>query len=315
MGFEFNANDVHIQQALTDFALKFVNEDAIWRNVAPIKKVTKRSDKFWVFDERRAFEQTPDETAPNSDAHEIQLTQSTDNYSVTDRALGAWVPVEAIENADDPLKPELDAQEAIRERLENNQEVRVANALFQASVWAAGQKTTLAGATQWSDSASDPISAILAEIDNMIVRPNTLVVNADVWRAMRLHPKVTAAIFPLGGNAGTSGAVATVDQLAAVLELDQIVVGRRRVDTANPGQTASFSRAWGKHALLCRMVENPGLNDVVTALTFAETITSPVRDFDAKKGVKGSVYVKDGWNEDIRIVASDIAFFWENASA
>lgn len=314
MAYEFNPNDVHAQQALNDFSVRYQNEETVWRDVMPLKTVKKRSDRYYVFDRATAFEQTDDTTAPNADANEITLKMSDDNYSVKDHALAAWVPVETIENADDAIKPELDAAESVRAQLENRHEVRVAGKIFVAGAYGAQNKVTLAGASQWSDYVnSDPLSALMAAIDALIVRPNRLLLGADTWRVLRQHPKLAAAIFPLGGNANRGGTLATAEALAALLELDKVVIGRARVNTAAPGQNANIVRAWGKHALLYKFVENPGQNDVTLGVTFSESQSNPVRDIDKKKGVKGSVYIKDGWNEDIKIVAADAGYFFENA--
>ncbi|AFZ66989.1 hypothetical protein [Deinococcus peraridilitoris] len=315
-GNSFNPNDVHTKQTLTDFSVKYVNAEAIWRKLAPLKQVKKRSDKYTIFDKATAFEQSDDTTAPNADANEITLKTSEDNYSVKDHALGAWVPQEAVDEADDPIKPELDAVESIKQQLENRHEKRVADRLFVATAYLAGNKRTLAGTSQWSDFVnSDPIGDLTNEIENMIVRPTLLAIGADVWKILRRHPKVAAAIFPMGGNAQAGGTLTTLAQLAEVLELEEVVVGRARVNTANPGAAATLARAWGKHALLARVIANPGLNDVSLAVTFSESQSNIVRDFDGKKGVKGSVYVKDGWNEDVKVIASDAGFFFENAVA
>jgi hypothetical protein len=317
MPYEFNPNDVHTMQTLTDFSVRYMNEETIWRKVAPIKSVKKRSDKFVVFDKATAFDITDDSTAPNSDANEISLKMSDANYSVNDRALGAWVPVETIENADDPIKPELDAVQAVKNQLENRHELRVAQRFFSAATYPVGNKVTLAGTSQWSDyTNSDPLAALTAQIDALIVRPNKLILGADTWRVLRQHPRIAGAIFPLGGNANRGGTMATAAALADLLELDEVVVGRARVNTANVGAASpTLVRAWGKHALLARILDNPGDQDVTLAVTFSESQSNPVRDFDKKKGVKGSIYIKDGWNEDARAIATDAGFFFENAVA
>lgn len=314
MPFLFNPNDVHAQTALADLSIRYKNEDTIWRQVAPIKKVNKRADLFYVFNKETAFNATDDTTAPNADANEITPLMATDNYSVRDRALAAWVPVETIENADDALKPELDAMTNIRQQLDNRHEQRVANLLFAPATYPAANKVTLSGTGQWSDyTNSDPLAAIMAQRDALLVPPNVLVLGADTFRVLRLHPKIAAAAYPLGGNANRGGLLVAAQAIADLLELEKVIVGRTRINTAAPGQTPVFGRAWGKQALLARVVENPGENELCLAVTFSESLTNPVRDFDAKKGVKGSVYVKDAWNEVVKMIATDAGFLFDAA--
>lgn len=316
MPFEFNPADVHANQALADVSVRYNNEESIWKKLAPIKIVKKRSDLYYVFDKDTAFNIVNDITAPNADANEITLKMSSDNYSVRDHALGAWVPVETIENADDALKPEMDAVENIRQQLDNQHERRVALSLFAPATYPVGNKITLAGVSQWSDyTNSDPLSALLLAIDTMIVKPNTLVLGADTWRVLRQHPRIAAAVFPLGGNANRGGTMVGAAALADLLEIEQVLIGRTRVNTAAQGAVPTLVRAWGKQALLARVVANPGLNDVTLAVTFSESQSNPVRDFDKKKGVKGSVYLKDAWNESVKVVASDAGYLFDAAVA
>lgn len=310
-----NVNDVHTQEALSNISQAYRNEETIWRDVAPLVQVQKRSDKYYVFDEMEAFETVDDATAPNADAREIIQKLSDDNYSVTDHALGAWLPQETVDEADDPIQPKGRKIEGIRSRLELNHEKRVADIVFAASTYASGYKTTLSGTSQWSDSSSDPINALLEALDIPLQRPNRLVLGAEVWRTLRLHPKVVAAIFPTGGNAGSGGLLAGVEQLASVLEIDRVMVGRARYNTSNRGQTGSLSRIWGKHAALVYTEETPGRDTPTFAATFSESQSNPYEEFDGKKGVKGSWYLKDAWNEDVKVISQKSGYFFENAIA
>lgn len=314
--FEFNPTDVHAVTALSDLSIRYQNEETIWRKVAPLKQVKKRSDLYYVFDKDTAFNVIDDTTAPNADANEITPRLTTDNYSVKDHALATWIPVETIENADDAIQPELDGLTNVRQQLENQHERRVANVLFAPATYGASNKVTLSGTSQWSDyTNSDPLVAIMAQRDALLVPPNVMVLGADTFRILRLHPKVAASANPLGGNANKAGYLVVASVLAEILELEQVIIGRTRVNVAAPGQTPSYLRCWGKQALLARVVENPGQNEATLAVTFSESQSNPVRDFDAKKGVKGSVYVKDGWNETVKMVAADLGFLFDAAVA
>jgi hypothetical protein len=315
MKFTFNPNDVHTEEALSSVSQAYRNEETVWREVAPLVDVENRSDKYYVFDEMEHYEAPDDRTAPNADAKEIVQKLSDDSYSVKDHALGAWVPVEAIEAADDPIRPEGRAVEGIRSRLELAHEKRVADRVFTAANHAAGYKKTLSGTSQWNDASSDPIEELLAALDVPLQRPNRLLLGADVWRTLRTHPSIIAAIFPTGGNAGTGGVMATAQALAEVLEIEQVIIGRARYNAAKQGQAGSLARIWGKHALLYYREQNPGIDTAAFAATFSETQSNIVRDFDPKKGVKGSVYVKDGWNEDVKIISQKSAYFLESVVA
>lgn len=315
----YNPNDVHIQQALNDISIKYTNAETIWRDVMPVKKVDKRSDKYYIYDKANAFQQFDDTLAPNAIPNEAQWKLSSDNYSVVDHGLSSWIPLETVENADDPLDPAGEEVENLSEALENRQEVRVANKVFSAASYPTGNKVTLSGTSQWSDyTNSDPLATIEDAIDSLIVTPNVLVLGTDTWRVMRRHPKVAAKIFPLGGNASVAGSSATLLQFQEYLSdfgIEKVLVGRRRVNTANPGQTPTFARAWGKHAALLKVAPNPGIKTLTFGLTFVESDRTVYQEVDRKRGVKGSLFTKVSWNSDEKIIASDVGYFFENAVA
>ncbi len=318
MPYLFDPNDAHINQALSDISIKYKNEDTIWRDVMPVVPVGKLSDRYYVWDEGTDFNQADDTMSANGNADEILMEYADDSYSCRPYALAGWVPVELIENADDALKPLSAMLENIRTQLENRQEVRVANLAFTNANYAVGFRATLSGTSQWSDyTNSDPINALLNAMDIPLQRPNTLVLGAETWRVLRQHPKVVASVFPMGGQA-TRGGVITETGLQALLGsegIEKVVIGRRRVNTANIGQTPTLARAWGKHASLIYTSPRPSLESASFGYTFAESISAPVRDFDKKRGQKGSEYVKDGWNVDVKITAQKSGYFFENAVA
>jgi hypothetical protein len=311
----FDPNDVHTVDTLSNLSVAYMNEETIWRNLAPVVGVNRLSDNYYLFDRDTNFTLEDDTTAPNADANEILMKLSSDTYSCNFRALGAWVPVETIQNADDPIRPEGRAVEQIRERLETAHEKRVADLLFIAATYPAGNKETLAGANQWSDPTSNPVGDLLDAIDAMLVRPNTLTLGADTWRALRQHPDIVAGIYPQGGNAAQGGLMASTGQLGAFLDIDRVIVGRRRLNTAAPAATPVYARLWGKHALLSVTNTSPSIDSLSLAYTFSDTQSNVVRDFDPKKGVKGSVYVKDGWTEDVKLVSDIAGYFFEDAVA
>jgi len=318
MGYAFDPNDVHIQTALTNISQAYRNDELVADRVAPRIKVEHRSDKYYVLDEMEAFNVQADRTAPNADANEIVISLSDDEYAVKDYALGSWVPREAIANADDPVDPLGRAVEGIKNRLMLAREKRVADLAFAAATYGSGYKTQLSGTTQWSHADADPVNAILTALDVPLQRPNRMIVGAEVWRVLRQRAEIVAAAFPLGGNAASGGLVggwATTQAVAQMLELDEIVVGRARYNSAAAGQTGVLSRVWGKHALLYYQEESPSRDTPTSFFTFETTDSAIVRDFDPKKGVKGSEYVKDGWSHVEKLVSGKSCYFFEDAVA
>ncbi|MDH5738742.1 MAG: hypothetical protein OEY77_00285 [Nitrospira sp.] len=309
------ARDLHIDSVLTNMSVQYRNEDMIWREVMPEVKVNKRSDLYWKYAKENGFRIYDDKIGPKSEANEIDFAVSTDNYSVKDHALADYVAQEEIDNSDSPLAPESDANDFINQCLDVSQEQRVSGIVFAAGTYPVGNKVTLSGTSQWSDSADNPIKNVQDAVEGCFMRANTLIFGIDAWLVFRRLPEILDAVKAIAGT-NLNGGLATPSAVANLFEVDRILIGRSRYITTKEGQTATFARLWGKHmAALHIKAGNPGIRSVTFGKTFVETARVTTRMFDQKKGLKGSHYIKVGFNSDEKIIASDLGYFIENAVA
>lgn len=309
------AKSLHIDSILTNLSLKYKNEDTIWQSVMPIVKVSKRSDKFFRYNKSDSYTLTNDQIAPTSMPNEISWGVSTDNYSVKDHALGDWLAQEAIDNADNPVQVEIDTNDFLNMCLDIAQEKRVADIIFNASTYPTGNKVQLSGTSQWGGSADNPIDNLLTAIETCFLRANTLVFGQEAWAKFRQLPEILDAVKSTSRYQGSPGGLATASEIAALFEVDTVLIGRARYNTAKEGQTASYSRLWGKHCAALHVAKNPGIKTITFGATFVETLRQTQRDFDPKRGVKGAHFIKVSWNSDEKVLASDLGYFIENAVA
>lgn len=307
--------DLHVDAVLTNFSRMYPAADLIWPGVMPIVKVNKRSDVYYRYGKDELYRIPDDKIGPKDYANEVDYGTDTDNYSVKDHALEGWVAQADIDNADNPLDPMADETELIARLLGIAQEKRVADIAFSAANYPTGNKVTLSGTSQWGGSADDPINDIMTGLDTAFVRPNTIVFGTDSWRVFRTRPEVLDAVKSSSRYQGSPGGLATNDEVAALFEVDKILVGRGRINTAKEGQTGSYARLWGKHCALLHIVEKPTVHSVTFGATFVEMLMETVRGFDSRKGVKGSHFIKTSWNSDEKVIASDLGYFIENAVA
>jgi len=77
--------------------------------------------------------------------------------------------------------------------------------------------------------------------------------NWDVFNKLRMHPQILGLI---GVNKDKLTGVSE-SQIATVLGVDEILIGKVKKNTAAEGQTASFSSVWGKHILFAYRNPNP----------------------------------------------------------
>lgn len=194
-----------------------------------------------------------------------------------------------------------------------DREVRVANRVFSLATYPAANRITLSGATQWSDFInSNPLDAMLAALDVPIMRPNVAVFGQATWTKVRQHPRVIQAVY---GTAQTGGAV-NREQLAAVLEVREVVIGAGFVNTARRGQAPNIQRVWGRHAAFLYVSEDAAAADQPTfgftgqwGSRIAGNIPAP------RNGLRGGEIIRVGESVLEVISAASSGYYFENAVA
>lgn len=170
------------------------------------------------------------------------------------------------------------------------------------------------------DRVGDPLSYILNLFDSMLIRPNTAVFGQATWTKLRTHPKIVAAVLNKSGGTGglNAAGAANREAIAALLEIDNIFIGSSFSNTAKKGQTASYSRLWGKHASFIKLekaVKNARSPLPTFALTaqwgdrVAGTIDAP------RVGLEGSQIVRVGEHVKELITFQEAGYFVQNAVA
>lgn len=212
-----------------------------------------------------------------------------------------------------PVSPQALSTMMLTGLVQLDREVRVANTVFNTTSYSAGNQATLSGTSQWSDRAnSDPLNAITSAMDTPLVRPNYLTIGQLAWTQLRMHPKIVQAI---GKSAQGSGYV-SLQQVADLLELEGILVGRAFINTAKKGQTPTYARAWGKHAALLHI---DSLAAQIGQPTFGWTAqwgSKIAGELPAPKvGLRGGVLVRSGESVKEVIVSQDAGYFFQNCVA
>jgi len=212
-----------------------------------------------------------------------------------------------------PVSPMAKSTSLLSGLLMLDREVRVANTVFASATYPAANRATLSGTSQWSDfTNSNPVDVILAALDVPIFRPNTLVFGQAVWTKLRQHPRMVTAILGSQVNSGT----VTREQVAALFEVNRVVVGAGFVNTARKGQAATMSRVWGKHMAALFISPDAADADQPTFGFTAEFGTRIAGTMDEPKmGLRGSVRVRVGESVKEVISASASGYYFENAVA
>ena len=232
---------------LTSIAIAVKPTGMIADEVLPRLGVGKQDFKWRFYDLKQGFNVPDTRVGRRGVPNEVTFTGEERTDSTVDYGLDAKVPNDDITNAAgtqfDPLG---EAVEGTSLLIDLGREVRVSNTVFNTANYDADKVEVLASGNKFSDSSSDPLAILDEALDAPLMRPNTIVLGRTAWKSLRRHPKVVSAVYK---NSGTSGLVSAAD-LAEILEVEKILVGKARVDTTNKGQPLNLQTAWGPHCAL-----------------------------------------------------------------
>jgi len=124
----------------------------------------------------------------------------------------------------------------------------------------------------WSDASSTPIKDVAQGkkyvLQSTGFEPNVLVVGYEVWEILKNHAALLARITQSGGVGPDSPAILLKAAIAAIFEVDEILIMKSIQNTADEGQTNAHSFIGGKNALLAYRAPNPGRYTPSAGYTF-----------------------------------------------
>ncbi len=302
-----------INPALTAVAISYRNPSLIADMVAPRVPVSVDSFKYFKFNKDEAFTIPDTKVGRKSEANMVEFGGTEVTDSTADYGLKDAVPLQDIRNAEGtPFDPLGQASSNLSRLVQLDREVRVAGIVFGASNYATANKATLSGNGQWSDyTNSNPLSAILTVFDSMIMRPNKLVLGQAVWTVLRQHPRIVEAVKATGAGLNAQGMVSR-QQVADLLEIQEILVGQAFVNSAKKGAAVSYGRCWGKFAAALYTEPVASSQSATTAIFTAESGGGlRVRDwFDDKIGTDGAQVVQVVDTVKEVMPANDLGYLW-----
>lgn len=311
-----------VNSELTAIAIGFQNPDAalIADRVLP-RVPTPKKFSYTVYSAALGYTVPETKVGRKSEPNMVDFGGSLVAGEVVDYGLDDLVPNDEVAAWESmpkpatggPVNPLALSTMMLTGLVQLDREIRVAGTVFNAANYAAANQATLAGTSQWSDYAnSNPLQAITNALDTPLVRPNKMVIGRLAWTVLRGHPKIVQAI---GRSAQTAGN-ASLQQVADLLELQEILVGAAFYNTAKKGQPPVYARAWGKHASLLHIDSLAAQLQQPTYGWTAQWGTRIAGDLpEPKSGLRGGVRVRSGESVQEVIVSTDAGYFFQNAVA
>lgn len=250
--------NLHIDVLLSNLAINYHPKGMIGEKIAPVVGVGKRSDGYPIWSKADAWGTSDDRRSPGGRANKLERDVSSDTFYCRNYAHSMPLTLEDRENMDAAYIQELRNGKVkfIKSRLLMNKEKRIAEQVNSTTNVGCSSNVS-SGWSNLNNGKSDPLGDIFTGIylmeDATGFRPNSMVIGNDCWRNLRRHADVVS------NNWGTSGQgksrFASLEQLKAIFELENVFIGRVYENTADEGQDGVYSNMWGDNVLLYYMAE------------------------------------------------------------
>lgn len=235
-----------INPVLTQVARGYSNQEFVGNRLFPIVPVAQRGGTIIQFGKEQ-FILRETARAPGGNMAKANFQYTGTPYALKQHALSGSVPIELMEDA--AAVPGIDlgkiAVNNVMEIIGLRLEVEQATLALNAANYAASNKATLSGTSQWSHASSNPAQAIRnarEAIRSLVGRyPNLLTLSAKAYAALQENTSI------LDRFKYTSRDSITTDMLAKLFDVDEVVVGKAVY--MNPA-TGTFADVWGKDAVL-----------------------------------------------------------------
>lgn len=222
--------------------------------------------------------------APEGETPSVAMNVSQeDSYTLQNHALKTMASDERAENQDKPFDELKDKAQFIMDLLSVSREYALS--AWMNTVGNFTNAVTLSGTDQWGGSTDDPIGDLVLAVGTVADAMNvpdseiSVIMPQQVWRVFKQLPEVTG----LPGIKNQMSVVIRAQQVADALGFKQMIIPTGRYNSAEDGQTDSFTNFWGDHCWAVFIPTRPSLDQHAFGYTprrKAALITSRWRDED-----------------------------------
>jgi len=302
--------EIHIDVPLSNVAIDYQPPELIAPRFAPVVPVPNITGIIPTFNRRDRVSTVDDFRAPGTEANKIHREVGSDSFVCKGRALKHSVNLEDRVNADPIYVTKLynGNVEFITGKLLLNWEVRLANQVCSGS----NVGSYAAVSSSWTDhSNANPLNDVYTAIDNVKdrtgVRPNKVTFGEYAWRHFHRNDTVRNLIF--GTNNG--GGYPTEAQVAALLGVDEVMIGGAYKDSANRAQSEALSQVWNDNVIVSYAPSAPSIYVPSFMYSFRWTAAGVPNMQVERHGWKSetkSEEVEVGYYQDERITGPEYAF-------
>jgi len=300
-------SDVHVDRALTNYALGYTNAEFVGAALFPELKTNTDSDKYFVYGtvgKRQIFGDgnTSSVWEDGTDPPEVSDGRTTQTFACVQHGISDKVTDTELRNSDSPLRPFQDKTVFLMELLNLDLEKAIATKATTQANYPTSNRTQLSGTDQWSDDSSDPVGHILAASNAVRKKvgrkANTLVVSGDVFEHLAQHPDIIE-FTKRHSNALPDEQLFT--RFFAAAGITRFAVAGGINNTANEGADEVLADVWGKHAVVAYVAPAPGIGIPTYGYTFTSVQAAIEREARRNKAIK----LIASRNYDIQFICQD----------
>ena len=260
-------NDVHINAALTNFMVQLMwGDEFVISQAWPILPVKNESDDYFVdVDRGYLHPKGPDTLRAQNFDYEVE----TCSYKCVEHALKRPVADRIRENADDPLRADLDAIDKMCRAVNLKFELEFHDSAFTIANYPAAN--VVVATAPWSNQVTstpeqDIDLAKLAVMEGSGVWPNHIIIPEFIYRQLKVHPDVVQYIT---GYSAAQNRLQTGMLFQWLYGLKVIVPGVLIDDATNPCQDADITMLYDDCAVVVFYKDpNPSLQTATWGMQF-----------------------------------------------
>lgn len=256
-----------------EFDLEMQRRGYIGTQVLPVMNVAKQSGTFGKITLESLLHNRSVDRAPGSGYSRSDWDFGEDNFATKERGAEEVLDDREVELYAEFFDAEQIAAARAYEAVLQAQEQRIAALLFNATTWTGADLAT-AVTNEWDDATNatpiDDVEAAVRSVwDGTGLWPNSLILNRRVFRNLRNCDQIIERIQSAGAGSPTKPTDITAQMLAAVFDLERIIVGGNPKNTAAEGQAATISPIWSdEYAMVAKLATTSDMREPCLGRTF-----------------------------------------------
>lgn len=316
-------------ELLAEHAVAYRQSRFIADEACPVSGTDSKLVKYYKYTRADANRITDDEMSPDGMPNQRKFSKTSVEVEVAPHGLFDRLPITDLTGSNDGGDLEMDTVEDLTDDILLNREKRVADLLMTPANYGSANKVTLS--TPWTNqTSSTPIQTIQTGQRACALPPNIMVMDRVTWDAFRIHPDI---LDRLGGPTRKAG-MAQRDQVAEMFELEKVLIGEVRYNSANPGATEAYSYIWPQgRVLLAHQPQTPRKKQLMLARTYRLNQTNNggadaegarpgerrggflvTQVVEEQRGTAGTLFIKVAHEEKSVHVATDAGYLISSAA-